>query len=40
VMHHVVDDVPAHTLRTGLALLGTATRPPAPAATGRKKTTR
>jgi AcrR family transcriptional regulator len=40
VMHHVVNDVPAHTLRTGLALLGTATRPPAPAATGRKKTTR
>jgi AcrR family transcriptional regulator len=40
VMHHVVDDVPAHTLRAGLALLGTATRPPAPVATGRKKTTR
>jgi AcrR family transcriptional regulator len=40
VMHHVVDDVPAPTLRTGLALLGTATRPPAAAATGRRKTTR
>ena len=30
VMHHVVDDVPAHTLRTGLALLGAATRTPPP----------
>lgn len=28
VMHHVVDDVPAHTLRTGLALLRAATRTP------------
>ena len=39
VMHHVVDDVPAHTLRTGLALLGAPTRPPAPAATPAKQTT-
>jgi AcrR family transcriptional regulator len=30
MMHHVVDDVPADTLRTGLALLGAATRTPAP----------
>ena len=30
VMHHVVDDVPADALRTGLALLGAATRTPAP----------
>jgi AcrR family transcriptional regulator len=29
VMHHVVDDVPAHTLRTGIALLGNATGTPA-----------
>ena len=33
VMHHVVDDIPAHTLRTGLIQLGTATRTPAPAPT-------
>ena len=33
VMHHVVDDVPAHTLRTGVALLGAATRTPAPTST-------
>jgi AcrR family transcriptional regulator len=30
VMHHLVDDIPAHTLRTGIAQLGTATRTPAP----------
>jgi hypothetical protein len=29
VMHHVVDDVPADALRTGVALLGAATRTPA-----------
>jgi AcrR family transcriptional regulator len=28
VMHHVVDDVPAHALRTGIAQLGAATRTP------------
>jgi AcrR family transcriptional regulator len=28
VMHHVVDDVPAHGLRTGIAQLGAATRTP------------
>jgi AcrR family transcriptional regulator len=33
VMHHVVDDVPVHTLRTGVALLGAATRTPAPTST-------
>src|ERR1700739_2147550 len=31
VMHHVVDDVPADALRTGVALLGNATRIPPPA---------
>jgi AcrR family transcriptional regulator len=35
VMHHVVDDVPAHVLQTGLALLGAATGTPAPTATPR-----
>ena len=30
VMHHVVDDVAADALRTGVALLGAATRTPAP----------
>ena len=30
VMHHVVDDIPADTLRTGLTQLGAATRTPAP----------
>jgi AcrR family transcriptional regulator len=30
VMHHVVDDVPAHALRTGIALLGAAAHTPAP----------
>jgi AcrR family transcriptional regulator len=30
MMHHVVDDVPAHALRTGVALLGAATRTPPP----------
>jgi AcrR family transcriptional regulator len=39
VMHHVVDDVPAHALRTGVALLGAATRPPAPTFTQAKQTT-
>ena len=38
VMHHVVDDVPAHTLRTGIALLGAATRNPAPTFTPAKQT--
>jgi AcrR family transcriptional regulator len=33
MMHHVVDDVPAHTLRTGVALLGAATRTPPPTST-------
>jgi AcrR family transcriptional regulator len=40
VMHHVVDDVPAHTLRTGIALLGAATRAPAPTSTRAKKIAR
>ena len=40
VMHHVVDDVPAHTLRTGVALLGAATRTPAPTSTRAKKIAR
>jgi len=39
VMHHVVDDVPAHALRNGVALLGAATRPPAPTSTPAKKAT-
>jgi AcrR family transcriptional regulator len=39
VMHHLVDDVPAHTLRTGIALLGAATRPPAPTPTPAPETT-
>jgi AcrR family transcriptional regulator len=39
VMHHVVDDVPAHALRTGVVLLGTATRTPAPTATPAERTT-
>jgi AcrR family transcriptional regulator len=39
VMHHVVDDVPAHTLRTGIALLGAATRTPAPTFTPAQQTT-
>jgi AcrR family transcriptional regulator len=39
VMHHVVDDVPAHVLRTGVALLGAATRTPAPTPTPAKQTT-
>jgi AcrR family transcriptional regulator len=38
VMHHVVDDVPAHTLRTGLALLGAATRTPPPTRPGTQTT--
>jgi AcrR family transcriptional regulator len=40
VMHHVVDDVPAHTLRTGVALLGAATRTPPPTSTRAKKAAR
>ena len=40
VMHHVVDDVPAYTLRTGVALLGAATRTPAPTSTRAKKIAR
>jgi hypothetical protein len=39
VMHHVVDDVPADVLRTGVALLGAATRTPAPTSTSAKQTT-
>ena len=38
-MHHVVDDVPAHALRTGVALLGAATRTPTPTRTAAKQTT-
>jgi AcrR family transcriptional regulator len=38
VMHHVVDDVPAHALRTGVALLGAATRTPAPTPTPAQQT--
>lgn len=33
VMHHLVEDIPAHTLRTGIALLGAATRTPPPETT-------
>jgi AcrR family transcriptional regulator len=36
VMHHVVDDIPAGALRTGVALLGSATRTPPPTATPAK----
>jgi AcrR family transcriptional regulator len=39
VMYHVVDDVPADALRTGVALLGAATRTQAPTATHAKQTT-
>jgi AcrR family transcriptional regulator len=39
VMHHVVDDVPADALRTGVALLGSATRIPPPAPTRAKEAT-
>jgi AcrR family transcriptional regulator len=39
VMHHVVDDVPAHALRTGVALLGAPTRTPAPTTAPAKQTT-
>jgi AcrR family transcriptional regulator len=39
VMHHVVDDVPAYALRTGVALLGAATRPPAPSPAQTNQTT-
>jgi AcrR family transcriptional regulator len=39
VMHHVVDDVPAHTLRTGVAQLAAATRTPAPTPTPTQQTT-
>jgi len=38
VMHHVVDDVPADALRTGIALLGVATHTPALAATPAQQT--
>ena len=38
-MHHVVEDVPAHALRTGVALLGAATRTPTPTRTAAKQTT-
>jgi AcrR family transcriptional regulator len=38
MMHHVVDDVPAHALRTGVALLGAATRTPPPALIPPKQT--
>lgn len=39
VMHHVVDDVPADALQTGLALLGAATYAPAPTSTSANQTT-
>ena len=41
IMHGliVVDDVPAHALRTGVALLGTATRAPAPTSAAAERTT-
>ena len=39
VMHHVVDDVPADALRTGVALLGAATRTAAPTTSPAKQTT-
>ena len=39
VMHHVVDDVSAHALRTGVALLGAATRIPPRAPTPAKEAT-
>jgi AcrR family transcriptional regulator len=39
VMHHVVDDVSAHALRTGVALLGSATRIPPRAPTPAKEAT-
>jgi AcrR family transcriptional regulator len=39
VMHHVVDDLPAHALRTGVALLGAATRTPAATFTPAQQTT-
>ena len=39
VMHHVVDDVSAQTLRTGLALLGGATRTPPPGPATPTRTT-
>ena len=38
MMHHVVDDVPAHALRTGVALLGAATRTPPPTLIPPKQT--
>jgi AcrR family transcriptional regulator len=37
VMHHVVDDVPVHALRTGIAQLGAATRTPPPHLDPREK---
>ena len=39
MMHHVVDDVPVHALRTGVALLGAATRTPPPTSTPGTRTT-
>jgi AcrR family transcriptional regulator len=39
MMHHVVDDVPAHALRTGVALLGAATRTPPPTSVPASQTT-
>lgn len=39
VMHHVVDDVPADALQTGLALLGASTHAPAPTSTAATQTT-
>jgi AcrR family transcriptional regulator len=39
VMHHVVGDVSAHALRTGVALLGAATRTPPPTSPPAPQTT-
>jgi AcrR family transcriptional regulator len=39
MMHHVVDDIPAHALRTGVALLGAATRTPPPTSVPATQTT-
>jgi BetI-type transcriptional repressor, C-terminal len=38
VMHHVLDDVPADVVRTGVGLLGAATRTPAPTTTPANQT--
>jgi AcrR family transcriptional regulator len=40
VMHHLVDDVPAHALRDGLALLGAAAAPPPTRTTPIQEATR